>query len=77
MLETFYNTFGFFGATCVAFLSFTLFIFWIAGIAGIADMPEGNNKNIKLIISALFPPYPFIWMFYDIYRERSLMRDED
>ena len=77
MLETYYNTFGFFGAILVAFLSFTFFIFWIAGLAGIADMPDGHNRRTKLIVGVIFPPYPFFWMFYDIYRERTMMKEED
>ena len=59
MLETFYHTFGFFGALFVAFLGFAVFIFWVAGIAGIAYLPESRSKTIQLVVSALFPPYPF------------------
>ncbi len=77
MLETFYNTFGFFGAIFIAFLGFAFFIFWIAGIAGIAYLPESHaNKTTKLIFSVLFPPFPIAWLFYDIYREREMMRED-
>ncbi|HKL19259.1 MAG TPA: hypothetical protein VJ905_09840 [Halalkalibaculum sp.] len=76
MLQTFYNNFGFFGSICLAFLGFLIFIFWIAGIAGIAQLPEEKNKNMKLVVSALFPPFPFIWLFYDMYRQKRLMKEQ-
>ncbi|MBN2731596.1 MAG: hypothetical protein JXR26_04110 [Balneolaceae bacterium] len=77
MLETFYNTFGFFGAILVAFLSFAIFIFWVAGIAGIVYLPESKDKNKKLLFCVIFPPYPFFWIFYDINRERKMMTEND
>lgn len=75
MLETFFNTFGFFGAIMIAFIGFAIFIFWVAGIAGIVYLPESKGKNKKIIFSLLFPPYPLFWMFYDIYREREMMKE--
>ena len=77
MLETFYNTFGFFGAILVAFGCFAVFIFWAAGVAGIAYLPENSNKNVKLLLAILFPPYPIGWLFYDIYSEREMMREKE
>jgi hypothetical protein len=77
MLEIFYNTFGFFGAILIAFLGFSIFICWIAGIAGIAYLPESKNRTLKLVLSIIFPPYPFFWLLYDIYQERKLMQEED
>ena len=77
MLETFFNTFGFFGAILIAFIGFAIFIFWVAGIAGIVYLPESKDKNKKILLSLFFPPYPFFWMFYDINRERKLMQEED
>ena len=77
MLETFFNTFGFFGAILIAFIGFAIFIFWVAGIAGIVYLPESKDKNKKILLCLFFPPYPFFWMFYDINRERKLMQDEE
>lgn len=76
MLETFYNNFGFVGAIVISFLCFAAFICWVAGIAGIAQLPESKSKNKKLLICIFFPPYPFFWLFYDIYRERKMMQKE-
>lgn len=76
MLETFYHTFGFFGAILVAFLCFALFILWVAGIAGIVYQPETKSKNIKLVLSIFFPPFPIFWLFYDINEERQRLKEE-
>jgi membrane-bound ClpP family serine protease len=75
MLETFFQSFGFFGALFIALLAFCAFIFWFAGIAGIADLPASRKKNIQLIVCIVFPPYPFFWVFYDINRERKRMKE--
>ncbi|MDX1586240.1 MAG: hypothetical protein R3222_05830 [Balneolaceae bacterium] len=76
MLQTFYNSFGFFGSILISFFGFIFFIFWIAGIAGIAQLPESRSKNIKLIISAIFPPFPFVWLFIDMGRQKKHMQEE-
>ncbi|HYW34440.1 MAG TPA: hypothetical protein VE868_03435 [Balneolaceae bacterium] len=75
MLENFYHAFGFFGALAVALIGFSVFIFWVAGIAGIGNLPESRKKNIMLIACIIFPPFPFFWIFYDINRERKLMKE--
>lgn len=77
MLETFYNSFGFLGSITVAFFIFIAFIFWMAGIAGISQLKESRSKNIKLISSVLFPPYPIIWVFVDMYRQSQLMKEKE
>ncbi|WP_138429648.1 hypothetical protein [Fodinibius saliphilus] len=74
MLQTFYNNFGFLGSIGIAMFIFLCFIFWMAGIAGISQHPPSRKKTTKLVISVLFPPYPIIWVFIDMYRQRKLMK---
>lgn len=77
MLQSFYDSFGFLGSISIAYLIFLCFIIWMAGIAGISQLPESKHKNLKLIGSVLFPPYPIIWVFVDMYRQRKLMKEEE
>lgn len=77
MLQTFYNDFGFVGSISLAFLIFLFFIFWLAGVAGISQLPDSKHKNLKLTASVIFPPYPIIWVFVDIYRQSQLMKETD
>jgi hypothetical protein len=77
MLQTFYNNFGFIGSISVAFFIFLSFVFWMAGIAGISQLPESRHKNLKLFSSVIFPPYPIIWIFVDMYRQSQLMDEKD
>lgn len=73
MLQTFYNNYGFVGSIAIAMLIFLSFIFWMAGVAGISQLPPSRKKNIKLFCSVIFPPYPIIWVFIDMYRQKQLM----
>lgn len=77
MLQTFYNTFGFLGSIAFSMFIFLCFIFWMAGIAGITQLPNSRHKNLKLTFSVLFPPYPIIWVFVDMYRQSKLMNETD
>ncbi len=77
MLQTFYNNFGFLGSISIAFFIFLSFIFWMAGIAGISQLPESKKKNLKLFGSVIFPPYPIIWLFVDMYRQNHLMKEKE
>ena len=77
MLETFYNNFGFLGSIGIAMFIFLSFICWMAGIAGISQLPQSPKKNMKLFASVIFPPYPIIWVFVDMYRQRQLMNDTE
>lgn len=77
MLQTFYENFGFIGSISLAFFIFLSFIFWMAGIAGLSQLPESKNKNLKLISSVVFPPYPIIWVFVDMYRQSQLMKEKE
>jgi hypothetical protein len=77
MLQTFYNNYGFVGSIAIAMLIFLCFIFWLAGVAGISQLPHSKKKNIKLICSVLFPPYPIVWVFVDMYRQRKLMNETE
>lgn len=77
MLHTFYNSFGFVGSILVAIFIFLCFIFWMAGIAGISQLPESKKKKTKLVFSVIFPPYPIIWVFVDMFRQRNLMKETD
>lgn len=77
MLQTFYNSFGFLGSISLAFFIFLSFIFWMAGVAGISQLPQSTKKNIKLVGSVFFPPYPIIWIFVDMYRQSQYMKETD
>ena len=77
MLESFYNNFGFLGSIGIAMFIFLSFIFWMAGVAGISQLPHSTKKNLKLISSVIFPPYPIIWLFVDMYRQSELMKEKD
>lgn len=76
MLQTFYNNFGFLGSILIAFFIFISFIFWMAGVAGISQLPESKRKNVRLFFSILFPPFPIIWLFVDMYQQSQLMKEE-
>jgi hypothetical protein len=77
MLETFYNNFGFLGSISLALTIFLAFIIWMAGIAGISQLPDSKSKTLRLISSVIFPPYPIIWVFVDMYRQSQLMKEKD
>ena len=77
MLENFYSNFGFVGSIVIAFLIFLGFVFWIAGIAGISQLKKSKKKNMRLVFSILFPPYPILWLFFDIYNQSQLMKEND
>lgn len=77
MLQTFYESFGFLGSISLAFFIFLSFIFWMAGIAGLSQLSESREKTLKLIGSILFPPYPIIWVFVDMYRQSQLMKETE
>lgn len=76
MIEVLYSSVGFFLSLVIMFVGFGVFVFWIAGLAGLSSLPESDNKNIKLIIGILFPPYPFCWLIYDIYNQYILMKED-
>jgi len=72
MLETFYNNFGFTGALILAFSLFICFIFWVAGLAGLSKKQESNKtKTIRLTIAVLLPVYPFLWMIWDMIKQKK------
>ncbi|SHF51547.1 hypothetical protein SAMN05443144_109154 [Fodinibius roseus] len=76
MLQTFYNSFGFLGSISISFLIFICFIFWLAGVAGITQLKNDRTKPVKLFFSVLFPPYPIIWIFWDMYTQSQLMKED-
>lgn len=75
MLQTFYNNYGFVGSIAIAMFIFLCFIFWMAGVAGISQLPYSKKKNAKLFCSLIFPPYPIIWVFVDMYRQKKMMNE--
>lgn len=77
MLQTFYNSFGFVGSISIAFLIFIFFIFWLAGVAGISQLKYSRTKPVKLFFSIFFPPYPIVWIFWDMYTQRELMKEDE
>ncbi len=71
MLKWIYGSIGFFGTFTLAVLFFLLFICYLAGVAGIADLNmKDKKKNLLLVFSILFLPYPVIWLFKDVVRQR-------
>lgn len=76
MLETFYNNFGFVGSLIIAFVGFILVIFWIAGIAGLTVAVKGERKNLIIAMIVLFPPFPLLWLFYDMFRQKQRMQSD-
>ncbi|SMO37202.1 hypothetical protein [Gracilimonas mengyeensis] len=76
MLQSFFENFGFFGALALAFVLFIFLILWIAGIAGIALPYDGGQKkgnDWQVLIAVVFPPYPVIWLIYDMYQQYRSM----
>ena len=71
MLKWIYGSLGFFGTFTLAVVVFLLFICYLAGVAGISDLAMSEKKkNWLLVFSILFLPYPVIWLFMDIVRQR-------
>jgi len=77
MLQTFYNSFGFLGSITVAILIFICFIFWLAGVAGISQLENDKTKSVKIFFSIFFPPYPIVWIFWDMHSQSQLMKEKD
>ncbi|MDX1639477.1 MAG: hypothetical protein R3281_16040 [Balneolaceae bacterium] len=75
MLQTFYNNFGLLGSLAIAFGGFLFTIFWISGIAGICESETTRFKTAKMVLSVFFPPYPFIWIIADMYRQSKRMKE--
>jgi len=76
MLENLYQTFGIFGSLVVALIIFLLIIFWVAGIAGLTDRSQRAIKTWQIVLSVLFPPFPVIWLIYDMVRQYKAMHLE-
>lgn len=75
MLKWMYESFGLVGSMVIYLIFFVIFIFWIAGLAGINQSREDEeSKNIRLLVSVFFPPYPIIWLLFDIYRQHRILR---
>lgn len=78
MLQFIHDQFGTVGSILVALLAFTLLIFWIAAISGIHEYPYSEKR--KLLITVLFiliPPYAFIWLARDMYRQYNILKGKD
>ena len=50
-------------------------MFWLSGIAGICDSDTTRYKTAKMILSIIFPPYPFIWIIHDMYMQSQKMKE--
>ena len=74
MLKWSYFHFGFAGTIIFAFILFVFFIFYVAGLAGIVDQPNDPQKNTKIILAIIVPPYPIIWLFYDMYKQGKALK---
>lgn len=80
MLQSFYESFGFFGALALSFFMFIFLILWMAGIAGIALPYDGGRKkghDWQVVLAVLFPPYPVIWLLVDMYNQHRQMQKRD
>lgn len=74
MMEKLYQTFGIFGALVVSMLFFMLLIFWVAGLAGMTDAREGPRNPLLLVVAALVPPVPVVWLVMDMVRQYKAMK---
>lgn len=78
MIKWLYNEFGFFGTGVVSSLFLLLFVLWIAGLAGIGTLPDAEkSKKVKMLLAIFIPPYPMIWLVYDIFRQKKALRSTD
>ncbi len=75
MLQATHDIFGTFGTILVALLAFALLIIWIAAISGIHEYPYSERKKLIItILFILFPPYAFVWLAFDMYRQYAILK---
>lgn len=76
MLQQIFEQLGFFPTLFFVLGSFFAFIFWMAGIAGIMQANKGNptRENVMIAICVLIPPYPVIWLLFDIVRQSGRIK---
>lgn len=77
MIQSLYLDFGFFGSTLILIFVFFCFVFWIAGISGLADQKHSKNPNLKIVMSIFVPPFPILWLVYDMYRQNRRLKGKD
>jgi hypothetical protein len=77
MIQSLYLDFGFLGALFLLILIFFCFVFWVAGISGLADQKKSKKPNLKLVMSILVPPFPILWLIYDMYRQNRRLKGKD
>jgi hypothetical protein len=77
MIQSLYLDYGFIGSILILILVFFCFVFWIAGISGLADQKRSKNPNLKIVLSIFIPPFPIIWLIYDMYRQNRRLKGKD
>jgi hypothetical protein len=77
MIQSLYLDYGFIGSILILILVFFCFVFWIAGISGLADQKRSKNPNLKIVLSIFIPPFPIIWLLYDMYRQNRRLKGKD
>jgi hypothetical protein len=77
MIQKLYLDFGFLGSIAILLFVFFCFVFWIAGISGLADQKKSSRPNLKLLMSVFVPPFPIIWLIYDMYRQNRRLKGKE
>ncbi|MCA1802587.1 MAG: hypothetical protein LC662_09020 [Rhodothermaceae bacterium] len=77
MIQSLYLEFGFIGSILILIFVFFCFVFWIAGISGLADQKHSKNPNLKIVLSIFIPPFPIVWLVYDMYRQNRRLKGKD
>jgi hypothetical protein len=76
MLEQIFDQLGFVFTLLFVMGCFISFVFWMAGIAGLLEQCKGKPVKEKIIyaLCILVPPYPVIWLLYDVARQSSKIK---
>lgn len=78
MMQWFYTELGFAGSILFALFVFVCFVLWLAGIAGISGGDNARrHRNVKLLLGVLVPPFPILWILWDIRRHRRIIKGYD
>lgn len=76
MLEQIFEELGFVLTLFFVLGCFFSFVFWMAGIAGILEQCKGKpvKEKITYLLCILIPPYPVLWLLFDVARQSSKIK---
>ena len=80
MLKSFFELFGFLGASILSLALFLLFILWLAGLAGITIPVDGGkpkSTKLQVLVAILVPIYPIYWLIRDILEQYFFMKKKE